>query len=249
MYVCSSPSLGGLRKDVWSWEVWGVKLCVLGGRWRGGWEGGREWGFSNLSPDCLPFRPGHQAPSFWVIVSLSGQVIRPHHFEWLSPFQARSSGPISLSDCLPFRPGHQAPSLWVIVSLSGQVIRLHHFEWLSPFQARSSGPIILSDCLPFRPGHQAPSLWVIWASELFQDPVTDEYVWYYPFRRQCIKFCFSFSILIMMVSAVWNSMYIAVTHALYGALVSVSVFVIIMNVDSCFQMALVLVIMTAIITY
>ena len=44
-------------------------------------------------------------------------------------------------------------------------------------------------------------------------------------------------------------MYIAVTHALYGALVSVSVFVIIMNVDSCFQMALVLVIMTAIITY
>ena len=35
---------------------------------------------------------------------------------------------------------------------------------------------------------------------LSQDPVTDEFVWYYPFRRQVVKFSFSISVLVFMVS-------------------------------------------------
>ncbi|KAK7097648.1 hypothetical protein V1264_004595 [Littorina saxatilis] len=54
-----------------------------------------------------------------------------------------------------------------------------------------------------------------------KDPVTEEYVWYYPFKRQFIKFCFSFSVLIMMIAMVLISVVAIITYR------------VIMDIDYC----------------
>ncbi|XP_076446692.1 anoctamin-7-like isoform X2 [Babylonia areolata] len=54
-----------------------------------------------------------------------------------------------------------------------------------------------------------------------KDPVTDDWVWYYPFRLQCFKFCLSFSVLIFMISLVLISV------------VAIIMYRVIMNIDYC----------------
>lgn len=54
-----------------------------------------------------------------------------------------------------------------------------------------------------------------------KDPVTEEFVWYYPFKRQCIKFLLSFSVLIFMICLVLISV------------ISIIMYRVIMNIDYC----------------
>ncbi|KAL8574715.1 hypothetical protein ACOMHN_055780 [Nucella lapillus] len=54
-----------------------------------------------------------------------------------------------------------------------------------------------------------------------KDPITDDWVWYYPFRLQCFKFCLSFSVLVLMISMVLISV------------VAIIMYRVIMNIDYC----------------